>query len=210
MDPERLLRAHVKLRREEQQSHSRGSNVCWTLCLSLSFSFLIKFSSTSFPSSTRKPPLELTIFDRSYSKYVPSIVESRWRGRSRDRPGAVGELDVAGVTPKGLLLFAFGWDEDEFSCSRWRWVAFAILPVIMLWDIDFGDNSTFQTVYFKSLSLFGSKGQAWAWCTRRSKTSFRHDRIWEDGPASRGANWRVKNLSSGSVAVARKTSRRRK
>lgn len=95
----------------------RGSKFCFALCLSRSFSFRLTSSSTSFPSSSKKPPLELTIFDRSYSKYLPNL-ESRFNGL--DTLDVVGEFDVAGVTPMGRLLFVLGIADVEASCSLSR------------------------------------------------------------------------------------------
>lgn len=90
------------------------------LCLSRSFSLALNSSSTSFPSSTRNPPLELTILDKSYSKYFPRRVS-----RFSEGFGAVGDVDVAGTTPSGRLLYTFGVDELEASCSLSRCLAFA-------------------------------------------------------------------------------------
>lgn len=90
-------------------------------CLSRSRSFALESSSTSLPSSTKNPPLELTIFDRSYSKYFPSR-ESRFNGF-----GAVGEVDTAETTSRGRFWLAFGVDEELASCSRCLCLAFAIV-----------------------------------------------------------------------------------
>lgn len=64
----------------------------------------------------RNPPFEFTIFDKSYSKYVPSRV-SRCSGLEDDATGPVGEYWPAGVTVSGLLLFGFTEDDEEAACS---------------------------------------------------------------------------------------------
>lgn len=77
-------------------------------------------SSTSLSSSTKNPPLELTILLRSYSKYLPRR-ESRFSGF-----GAVGELEDAGMTLRDRLLLKLAcWDEDEDTVSSARCLAFA-------------------------------------------------------------------------------------
>lgn len=92
---------------------------------SLSRSFARRSSLSSFLSSTKKPPFEFTIFDRSKSKYFPSR-ESRRSGCSFDAFGAVGDVDVAGVTSSGRLLFAFNaLEDDEAASSRSLCFAFA-------------------------------------------------------------------------------------
>lgn len=82
-------------------NNSRGSKFCLARSRSRSFSFARRSSSTSLPSSTKKPPFEFVILDRSYSKYDPRR-ESRCNGFGA--VGAVGDLDVAGISSNGRLL----------------------------------------------------------------------------------------------------------
>lgn len=109
--------------------NARGSRVCMALSRSRSRSLARKSSITSFSSSTRKPPLELTIFDKSYSKYFPRRASLR-SGRATFG-AAVGDVDVAGVTSSGRLLFklAASLDEEAAACSRSRCLAFAGRPL---------------------------------------------------------------------------------
>ena len=88
------------------------------LCSSRSFSFLIKSISTFPPSLTRKPPFELTIFDKSYSKYVPSR-ESRFNGLEDDAAEVDGGSCPGRVRARDRLLFELIVDEeDDASDSR--------------------------------------------------------------------------------------------
>ena len=122
-----IARADVSYREPDADPISlRGSRFCIARSRSLSLSFALKSSSTSLSSSTRKPPLELTILERSYSKYFPSR-ESRWSLRSFRGP--VGELEVSGVTPIGRFLFSFKSELVELTCSRSRCLAFAEVVV---------------------------------------------------------------------------------
>ena len=102
--------------------HVRSSRFCIARCLSRSLSFALKSSSTSLLSSTRKPPFELTILDRSYSKYFPSR-ESRLSLPSCFGP--VGEWELSGVTPMGRFLLPFRSEELDEAVSRSRCLALA-------------------------------------------------------------------------------------
>jgi hypothetical protein len=92
------------------------SRLCCFLCFSRSSSFLNISSSTFLPSSIKKPPFELTIFDKSYSTYVPSR-ESRFNGLKGGATGAVGEPCPAGVMVNERLLLELTYEEDDASCS---------------------------------------------------------------------------------------------
>lgn len=107
---------------ETEQLALRGSRFCIALCRSRSFSFARSCSSTSFPSSTRNPPLELTIFERSYSKYFPNR-ESRLNLAAVC--GAVVEAEVTGTTSIARLPWLLGVVDGPFPSSRWRCLAFA-------------------------------------------------------------------------------------
>jgi hypothetical protein len=105
--------------------HIRGSKFCLARSRSRCSSFFRSSSSTSFPSSTKNPPFEFAIFERSYSKYFPSRA-SRLNGSSPF--GAVGDLELAETTEfSGRLLFAFVVDEEAMlrSSSRSRCLALA-------------------------------------------------------------------------------------
>jgi hypothetical protein len=100
--------------------HARGSKLAIALSRSRCRSRIRWSSLTSLSSSTKNPPLELTILLRSYSKYLPRR-ESRFRGF-----GAVGEVEDAGMTSRGRLLLEFEcWDEEDEALSSVRCLAFA-------------------------------------------------------------------------------------
>jgi len=133
---------------------SRISTLCIFLCFSLSISFRRNSSSILLPSLTKNPPLELTIFERSYSKYVPSL-ESRLRGFEEDATGCVGEPCPAGVTVIDRLLFAFKNEEDEADCSLLRWAALAVRDVIKSMFSDANRRlHTFQPVNLDLFDVF--------------------------------------------------------
>ncbi len=92
------------------QLHVRGSTFCWALSFSRCFSIATLCWSTSFSSSTKNPPFELTILDKSYSKYFPS------RASLLSGLGTVGDPEDA-VTSTGRLLLGFRASEDEEAAA---------------------------------------------------------------------------------------------
>ena len=149
----------------------RGSNACIARCSSRSFSLARNCASASLSSSTRNPPFELTIFDKSYSKYFPRR-ESRLSLAS-DCFGAVGDPEVAGMTSSGRLLLALVEETAAALCSRSRCFAFATESNDgCTADEKGGVRLTFQAVDLEPLDLLWSQFKirraALRWWSRRS------------------------------------------
>jgi hypothetical protein len=112
-------RCHTTSERSQKRlrQNSRGSRFCIARCRSLSRSLRISFSFDSLPSSIRNPPFELTIFERSYSKYFPSLASRRsGLSFSLEGTGWVGDFESAAMGLSGRLLLGLGFEVEATAC----------------------------------------------------------------------------------------------